>query len=199
MTALTCSSQLTDLAASIPGSRKMFLLQNMKVMNAMDPNAHSWTSQLCRALEVEHQLKFTTQFTTQEDGQPQKFAQFITNLSKEAYAEALEQFHRTFSDSEYFFENLMVALALYLGFPNLNSREKLWKSYVSLCSLYSFFRFISVLSCKQDASKERLFHFLVFASRATLHNQNRFAGFQQELFQHDSSSLAHMAILLRWD
>ncbi len=91
----------------------------------------------------------------------------------------------------------MVAVALYLGFPNLNSREDLWKSYVSLCSLYSFYRFVAVLGCAQEATKEKLFHYLVMASRATLHNRQRFQGFQEELFQHESSSLAHMAILLK--
>lgn len=93
----------------------------------------------------------------------------------------------------------MVASALYLRFPNLNSNEALWKSYVSLCNLYSFFRFVSVLGCKDEATKEQLFHMIVMAGRATLHNRNRFNGFQEKLFQHDSYTLAHMAILLHWD
>ena len=93
----------------------------------------------------------------------------------------------------------MVAAALFIDFPNPSSRETLWKSYVSLCSLYSFYRFVSVLGCKEAATKERLFHYIIKASRSTLHNQNRLSSFQDELFQHESSTLAHMAILLRWD
>ena len=92
----------------------------------------------------------------------------------------------------------MVAVALFMGFPNLSDRETLWKSYVSLCSLYSFYRFVSVLGCKEEAKKERLFHYIVMASRATLHNRNFLNGFQEELFQHESATLAHMAILLCW-
>ena len=70
------------------------------------------------------------------------------------------------------------------------------KKAFSLCSLYSFYRFVSVLGCKETATKERLFHYIVKASRATLHSQNRLNGFQDDLFQHESSTLAHMAILL---
>ena len=91
----------------------------------------------------------------------------------------------------------MVAVALYIGFPNLDSKEKMWKNYVSLCNLYSFYRFVSVLGCKGESTKERLFHMIVMASRATLHNEDRLDSFQEELFQNDSSTLAHMAILLK--
>ena len=74
-------------------------------------------------------------------------------FSKKAYDGALEKFKETFSDREYFFENLMVAATLYLTFPSLDSKEALWKSYVSLCNLYSFYRFVSVLGCGDEAAK----------------------------------------------
>ena len=90
----------------------------------------------------------------------------------------------------------MVAAALYMNFPHLSEKDALWKSYMALCSLYSFYRFVSVLGCKEEATKERLIHILALSSRAILHNGARFNGFQEELFQHDSSTLAHMAILL---
>lgn len=134
-----------------------------------------------------------------EDGTANQEARRTTNVSRDAYADALAGFRTAFADREYFFENLMVASALYLDFPNLSSKEGLWKSYVSLCNLYSFFRFVSVAGCAEDPSKEQLFHMIVMASRATLHNRDRFNGFQEELFQHSSTTLAHMAILLRWD
>lgn len=38
---------------------------------------------------------------------------------------------------------------------------------------------------------------IVKVSRATLHSRSLFHGIQEDLFQHDSSSLAHMAILLK--
>lgn len=61
------------------------------------------------------------------------------------------------------------------------------------------YRFVSVSGCKDEATKERLFHMIVMSGRATLHNRKRFNGFQEQLFKHDSSTLAHMAFLLRWD
>ena len=122
-----------------------------------------------------------------------------TSFSREAYADALGKFQSAFSGHEYFFENLMVASALFLFFPKLDSKEELWKSYVSLCNLYSFYRFVSVLGCKNDTTRERLFHMIVMSSRDMLHNRGRFNGFQEQLFQNNSSTLAHMAILLRWD
>lgn len=109
----------------------------------------------------------------------------------------MAEFESAFSEYEYFFENLIVASALYMDFPSSTSREGLWKSYVSLCNLYSFFRLVSIMGCKGNATKERLFHMIVMASRVTLHNRERFRGFQEELFQNDSSTLAHMVILLK--
>lgn len=178
----------------IPGNRKIFLMQNLKVLQSIGSDAGSWPTELCTALEVRQSISLSPK--PEEDGL--QHTRLTTQYSPEAYGEALERFQAAFAGREYFFENLMVASALYLGFPDLSGREELWKSYVSLCSLYSFYRFVSVLGCREEQTKERLFHFLVMASRSTLHSRTRFNGFQEELFQHESSSLAHMAILLRW-
>ena len=149
-------------------------------------------SEIYDTLEVTH----GTTLVPKDGGEREFQVTQNTRCSKNAYEDALSQFQTAFADREYFFENLMVAAALFLAFPNLSSKEKLWKSYVSLCSLYSLYRFVSVLGCKQEATKERLFHSIVMASRSTLHSRDRFDGFQEELFQHDSSTMAHMAILL---
>ena len=183
--------QITSLVAEndlleIPGDRRLYLMQNIRVLDAISAQERDWPKDVYSALGVERKIAAGPQSTT-----------LTTVFSSEAYEKALERFQEAFSGREYFFENLMVAVALYLGFPNLNSREDLWKSYVSLCSLYSFYRFVAVLGCAQEATKEKLFHYLAMASRATLHNRQRFQGFQEELFQHESSSLAHMAILLK--
>lgn len=167
----------------LPGNRGMYLAQNLEALKAASARRQGWTAGIYAALEFE------------EEGTPD--GECRVSYSPGAYDEALEEFEAAFGERAYFFENVMVAVALYLGFPWLGSRENLWKSYVSLCSLYSFFRFVSVLGCKGEAVKERLFHMIVMASRSTLHNQNRLRGFQEELFQHESSTLAHMAILLR--
>ena len=179
----------------IPGNREMYLMQNLNVLGEIAALERGWPVEICKALEV----KMEFALTPTENDKSAKKTETTTEFSKSAYAEALETFKSAFSDYEYFFENLMVAAALYLAFPDLHSKEALWKSYVSLCNLYSLYRFVSVLGCKDEPTKERLFHMIVMASRATLHNRRRFNGFQEQLFKHDSSTLAHMAILLRWD
>lgn len=98
--------------------------------------------------------------------------------------------------SEYFFENMMVNLAFYLGFPGLSTPEELWKGYVSLCNLYSFYRFAAVCGCHKEVSRERLFQVLVRASRSLLHSSTSRDRLREELFQNDSATLAHMAILV---
>ena len=173
------------------GNRNMYISQNLNVLNKMGTGM-KWVAEICDALEAKTAMVFKADDGTGMETCPQ----VTTSFSIEAYEDALAQFQTAFSGYEYFFENLMVASALYLNFPNLASREALWKSYVSLCNLYSLYRFTSVLGCKQSVTKERLFHMIVMVSRATLHSKGLFQGFQEELFQHDSSTLAHMAILL---
>lgn len=119
---------------------------------------------------------------------------FITNEQRYQQAEAkTEEFLRPL---DYFFENLMVTVIFRLAFPGLNSPEALWRSYVNLCNLYGFYRFVSVCGCDQAATQERLFQVLVFASRQLIHNTQRRNDLREELFQNDSATLAHMAILV---
>lgn len=180
---------IQETAGQITGNRNMYILQNLKVLNAIAEGEKHWSADIRSALEAKREIKVVSG----KDGWNKQFA---TNFSIPAYEASLERFQTTFSDRTYFFENLMVASALYLVFPDLHDKKTLWKSYVALCNLYSFYRFVSVLGCKEEATKERLFHMIVMASRATLHNRERLNSFQEDLFQHDSSTLAHMAILL---
>lgn len=182
------ADSVREEAANIQGNREMYLVQNLNVLNKIARGEKVWTAEISRALGV-----------TVMRGKAGSSGELTVQFSKDVYEEALARFQAAFPDAEYFFENLMVASALYMVFPSLGSREALWKSYVSLCSLYSFFRFVAVAGCREEATKERLFHMIVMASRSTLHNQNRFDGFREELFEHNSTTLAHMAILLRWD
>jgi len=96
----------------------------------------------------------------------------------------------------YFWENLMVSEMFRTRFPFIGSPEDMWKSYVNLCSLYSFFRFSAVCGSAEADSKERLFRVLVNMSRAILHNHTRQSELREELFRNDSATLAHMAILV---
>lgn len=178
-----------QMNVEIPGNRAMYLLQNIKTLDRI---GYAWTSDIYRALKVQHKTTIRLREEIRADSERTSSIDY----SETAYEDALAKFQETFATREYFFENLMVAAALFMGFPDLSSREVLWKNYVSLCSLYSFYRFVSVLGCKEETTKERLFRYIVRASRSTLHDRDRFSRFRDELFQHDSSTLAHMAILL---
>lgn len=187
------SDMIKELLGKITGNRMMFIMQNLKVLEVISRSEkRSWVGEVFDVLEVERGLALVPNET--EDADPKVHLRM--NFSLTAYEEALAEFEKAFSGQEYFFENLMVASAWYLSFPSLSSQEGLWKSYVSLCNLYSFYRFVSILGCKGQATKERLFHMIALSSRVTLHTRERFNGFQEELFQHNSSTLAHMAILL---
>lgn len=182
-----------SMGMDIPGNRSMYIMQNLNVFEVIAAPEKHLPREIYNALEVKWNL-------VGADGENDSAKEIVSlNFSRDAYDNALAQFKATFSDHEYFFENLMVAVALFLGFPVLVSKEALWKSYVSLCNLYSFYRFVSVVGCKDEPTREHLFHMIALASRTTLHNPTRFNGFQEQLFRHDSSTLAHMAILLRWD
>ncbi|MCI8284770.1 MAG: hypothetical protein HFE90_05810 [Firmicutes bacterium] len=127
------------------------------------------------------------------------------------YSQAESAFNEAFGNKEYFFENLTVSLMFHIKMPNLNSPEELWKSYVNFCNLYSLYRFVSVLSAitrlpplpgesedtaPEPGSREALFQTTVMISRSMIHNQQRSADLRDDFFKNESSSLAHMAILV---
>lgn len=165
----------------LPRDRKIFIANNYLVMvkAMMSSSAKLLAEELMAAVVA---------------GSSEKSAQVSFN---ELYYEKLEEKLGEFlGHSEYFFENLMVTVALYLVFPGLASQEKLWKDYVNLCNIYSFFRFVAVCGCDKEVSRERLFHVLVGASRGILHGLNTTYALRDKLFQNDSATLAHMAILV---
>ncbi len=120
------------------------------------------------------------------------------SVPSEPYLAARARFEENFQDRAYFMENLMVTLFFNFQTPNLGSREKLWKSYVDFCNLYSFCRFMAVASCREGAAgdKAELFRMMVCASRGLMHNTPQKAKLRDEFFQNHSATLAHMAILL---
>ena len=121
-----------------------------------------------------------------------------TTFPTEPYQKARARFEEEFRDRDYFMENLMVALLFHLHLPVLSSGEELWKGYVNFCNLYSFYRFMAVMGCREGVSdyKKELFRLMVYASRSLIHNGARQSSLRDELFQNDSATLAHMAILL---
>lgn len=65
-------------------------------------------------------------------------------FSTAPYLSARSRYETRFGNREYFMENLMVSLLFQLKFPELDSLESLWISYVSFCNLY---KFIPLLGC----------------------------------------------------
>lgn len=114
-----------------------------------------------------------------------------------AYLASRQRFEQL-PQSGYFMENLMVSLFFHLHLPNISSPEMLWKSYVNFCNLYSFYRFLAVMSCRSDQQdpQPELFRAMVHASRGLIHDGARQITLRDELFKNDSATLAHMAILL---
>lgn len=119
-------------------------------------------------------------------------------ISLAPYQAARERYHERFSGREYFMENLMVAVFFHLRMPDIASKEELWRGYINFCNLYAMYRFMMVMSCREGAPGdwEELFRLVVFTSRSLIHDGPRQNQLQDELFQNDSATLAHMAILL---
>lgn len=130
-------------------------------------------------------------------------ARFIDNtvhmqINNHAYIDAREKYARVFAGRDYFMENIMVTLFFHLHLPAMDTPKDLWKSYVNFCNLYSFYRFMTIFSCREGVTneKEELFQLIVMASRSILHNNTQQTNLRDEFFENDSSTLAHMAVLL---
>lgn len=113
------------------------------------------------------------------------------------YQEAAERYEAAFGDRAYFMENLMVAQMFLMNMPFCSSPDHLWRGYASLCSCYSIFRFMAVMSCREGTGdKAELIRLLVHGAQALAHNQATRLRFREELFQNGSATLAHLAVLL---
>ncbi len=119
-------------------------------------------------------------------------------ISSTPWRIAKKRFEENFSSHDYFMENVMTGLFFHLHMPEPTFNDKMWKSFVCFCNLYSFYRFMAVMSCRDGgpADRDGLFEAIVLASRILLHNNARRTSLQDEFFRNQSTSLAHMAVLL---
>lgn len=175
---------LAEELKKLPGNRQMFLSQNNDVMFSIMSGVTGERKEVTRQL-------WSAVMTLQRAGTEKMF---LYDLYR--YQELEEKLKSLPGLEEYFFENLMVMVAFYSMFPSLNSPDELWKSYVNLCSMYSLYRYAAVCGCAAEVSRERLFRVLVSVSRDVLHNRIRRENIQDKFFRTDSSTLAHMAILV---
>lgn len=174
---------LTEALEQLYGNRMAFLAENARntTQIAADEGKNFW-----KHLEQEGVL-----IQVRED------RRLRMNVQETFFEEASQAFRETFGDIDYFFENLLVNTAFLTAVPSLTDPEQLWKSYVTLCGTYSFFRFLTVLCCGKEPTKEKLFQGVVLASRALLHNKDRQARLRDQFFQTGSQTLAHMAVLVK--
>lgn len=132
----------------------------------------------------------------------EKTSSFMENdVKKESiqtrYDKMKQAVEEKFGDIDYLWENLLVNTWFYLSYPDTNSPDKLWKSYVNFCNIYNFLRHTIILGCGMEPTKEKFVHGVVMGSRYTLHSSARQAKLQEQLFKNDSATLAHMAILVQ--
>lgn len=163
----------------------MFLSYNIRILKSFFPFGSDFDmvpEELCSALGVQFD---------EETGQ-------IT-IPAAPFLDAQARFKERFADHDFFMENLMVSIFFNHRLPHVSSGEALWKSYVNFCNLYSFYYFMAVASCREGTpgDKDELFRLIVCASREVLHNGARQTALRESFFQHDSATLAHMAILLQ--
>lgn len=180
---LLCDAALTEPLENLPGNRQAFLAQNMQTAAVIAGREGGFLRPV-----LEESGAFVNAGTT-------KAPNFV--LQEQFYEDALAKFQGAFGDREYFFENLMVNTAFSTRFPRCDSPDVLWQSYVTFCGTYSFFRFLTVLCCGLEPTREKLFRGVVLASRALLHNRQRQADLRDQFFHNNSATLAHMAVLVR--
>ena len=174
-------------ALKINGSTNMmqlFITNNLKLLmrlQSTDPESHAIKNELIGLLKM------------QASGTG---AQMTVNSMP--FLVARERAAKFFDGHDYFMENVMVSLFFHLHLPILDSPEGLWKSYVNFCNLYSFYRFMNIFSCREGVSdpKAEFFRLIVMASRALLHNNVQQTRLRDEFFENESTTLAHMAVLL---
>lgn len=163
---------------------RMFLANNLKLLiktQSSDPETIKIKTELLHEMGIQ----------VSSDGS-------LLNIDSTAYLTARENYSKIFSGCDYFMENIMVTLFFHMNLPALDTLENLWKSYVNFCNLYSFYRFITTLGCRDgvDDKKAELFLLTAVTSRTMLHNNLHQTRPINELFEHDSATLAHMAVLL---
>lgn len=172
----TKGSVLAETLSQLEGNRQWFLMNNGKLL--LNLRRIPFINQLYPSLAEHIDLV----------RQPESFS-----CNADKYHALDTQFAQQFPNIDHFFENYMVLTLFRLIFPF--NQASVWQSYLYLCSFYSLMRFVAVAAAPH--SIEELIDALSILSRTCL-NMNYFSNFTAEqLDSSDSSSLAHMAILLR--
>lgn len=172
---------LSDSLEHLEKKRPIYLANQYRTLTILSQKNSMWEG-LC------HQANVLSEYNHN---------QVTITYSTQSYEQLFHIFQEYFPEISYFWENLLVHTWFHLQLPVLSSEEAMWKSYVNFCNLYGLFRFIAVLNCGEAPTREKLFQAIVMVSRSLLHNSSRMTFLRDELFQNNSSSLAHMAILVQ--
>lgn len=175
------------LAVNREQSILMFLINCIHILNSL-PAGDGYLARIRR------ELYDALDFEQENEGGAESLR---GSISVESYLRARARYEERFAGREYFMENLMVSLYYQLKLPALDSMEQLWKGYVAFCNMYGLYRFLAVMSCREGASGDRdeLFRLIASGSRDMLHNKTFNEAVLDSLYQHESATLAHMAIL----
>ena len=173
----TLSQELEQL----PASRANFLAHQMRLIQRLAPGKSFFQSI----------WEFMGGSVSEEEGK------VVLNYHPGAYERAAQALAADLGDLEPFFENLLVSVFFYLGYPRMGQPEDVWRSYVNLCNLWGLYRFAAVAGYGLEPTRAGLFRALVMASRCSLHNDQRMGELREELFDNNSATLAHMAVLIQ--
>lgn len=165
-----------------------FLIQNVKTTLSLE------TGNVSHAIYLKELSKLFV--LDSSEGEEIDHSRLTVNFK--AFQQAKQNFSNAFEDLEYFFENLAVAVFFRANLPYLSDKEELWKGYVNFCNTYSLFRFMAIASCYEVVpdQKNALIQHLLIVGRSILHSFARQLLLRDLFFENESSSLAHMAILL---
>lgn len=177
--AMAESPEALSATAGLTGNKPMFILNNFKRLILTE----TFSSEF-----MERKTWILKQFQMRKS---EGTEQLQANLGY--YLKAEQELADRFGDLEYFFENVLVNTAFFKKFPLSDNSEEIWKNYVSFCTIYGFFRFFTVASRPADVGE--LIHTMTLASRTLLHYMGISNQMTDKLFENDSATLAHMAIL----
>lgn len=177
---LLSDPELSRSLASQPASRALFLTDRLRLSWQLSP--------------YEPFFAKVTQFFLGKNNQ-NKVTQL--SFSQEPYDVAERMMKEMFRDHlPAFWENLLVEMFFCLTYPRMDEPEEVWKSFVSLCNMWALVRFSAVVGYGVEPTRAGMFHGVVTASRATLHNNRRMRELNANLFANNSTDLAHLAVLI---
>lgn len=139
-------------------------------------------------------VKEAVQVSYQTDGKVKK----VSASALSHYEQMKKGFADLMADRPFFMENLLLAVLTYKNLPFSSSwLGGIWGNYVYLCWIYSSLKFILTVCAGDIHSQEELIDLCVPLMRRWLHNGDLIKWLVESFEKNESSTLAHMAVLLK--